>query len=203
MVPSRPVTPSDPTRVSASAPGSRVKDAELARRMRLGDERALEIIFRTYYAGLVGFARRYVKSTEIAEELVQDLFFKVWSRRASLGEIDSLKTYLFRAARNTALNHLRRRKLEHDWLERAVSVSADEHVVSVSDEATEGELTEAVRAAVDRLPPRCREVFLLSRDGALTYNEIAKALGISIKTVETQMGRALKALRDSLKAHRT
>lgn len=177
-------------------------DAELARRIRLGDEQALEVIFRTYYPGLVGFVRRYVKTTEIAEELVQDLFLKLWSRRGSLGEIDSVKTYLFRAARNTALNHLRRRKLEHEWLEKEGTTITEERSLEGDEVVTESEVTAAVRAAVDRLPPRCREVFMLSRDGGLTYGEIAKSLGISIKTVETQMGRALKALRESLKAYR-
>lgn len=177
-------------------------DAELARRMRLGDEQALEVIFRTYYPGLVGFARRYVKMTEIAEELVQDLFLKMWSRRGSLGEIDSVKTYLFRAARNTALNHLRRRKLEHEWLEKEGTTIMEERSLEGDEAVTESEVAAAVRAAVDRLPPRCREVFMLSRDGGLTYGEIAKSLGISIKTVETQMGRALRALRESLKVYR-
>jgi RNA polymerase sigma-70 factor (ECF subfamily) len=170
--------------------------------MRLGDERALEQIFRAYYEGLVGFVRRYVKTTEIAEELVQDLFLKMWSRRGSLGEIDSVKTYLFRAARNTALNHLRRRKLEHEWLEKEGTTITEEQTQEGDETVAESELASAVRAAVDRLPPRCREVFMLSRDGGLTYGEIAKSLGISIKTVETQMGRALKALRESLKAYR-
>lgn len=177
-------------------------DAELARRVRLGDEQALEVIFRTYYPGLVGFVRRYVKTTEIAEELVQDLFLKLWSRRGSLGEIDSVKTYLFRAARNTALNHLRRRKLEHEWLEKEGTTVTEERSLEGDEAVTESEVAAAVRAAVDRLPPRCREVFMLSRDGGLTYGEIAKSLGISIKTVETQMGRALKALRESLKVYR-
>lgn len=177
-------------------------DAELARRVRLGDEQALEVIFRTYYPGLVGFVRRYVKTTAIAEELVQDLFLKLWSRRGSLGEIDSVKTYLFRAARNTALNHLRRRKLEHEWLEKEGTTVTEERSLEGDEAVTESEVAAAVRAAVDRLPPRCREVFMLSRDGGLTYGEIAKSLGISIKTVETQMGRALKALRESLKVYR-
>lgn len=177
-------------------------DAELARRMRLGDEKALEAIFRTHYAGLVGFVRRYVKGTEIAEELVQDLFLKIWSRRGSLGEIDSVKTYLYRAARNTALNHLRRRKLEHEWVEKEQAVVSEDPGHEGDESLSESELATAVRAAVDKLPPRCREVFLLSRDGGLTYGEIATSLGISIKTVETQMGRALKALRASLASYR-
>ncbi|MGH7695542.1 MAG: RNA polymerase sigma factor [Gemmatimonadaceae bacterium] len=190
------ITPTD------SAAQRPLNDAELARRMRLGDERALETIFRAYYPGLVGFVRRYVKTTEIAEELVQDLFLKLWSRRGSLGEIDSVKTYLFRAARNTALNHLRRRKLEHEWLEKEGTTITEEQTQEGDETVTESELASAVRAAVDRLPPRCREVFMLSRDGGLTYGEIAKSLGISIKTVETQMGRALKALREHLKIYR-
>ncbi|MEW5915957.1 MAG: RNA polymerase sigma-70 factor [Gemmatimonadota bacterium] len=171
--------------------------------MRLGDESALETIFRAHYPGLVGFVRRYVKGTEIAEELVQDLFLKIWSRRGSLGEIDSVKTYLYRAARNTALNHLRRRKLEHEWMEKEQGIIGEEPGEEGDDTATENELAAAVRAAVDKLPPRCREVFVLSRDSGLTYGEIAKALGISIKTVDTQMGRALKALRESLKSYRS
>lgn len=179
-----------------------LSDAELARRMRLGDEKALEAIFRAHYPGLVAFVRRYVKSTEIAEELVQDLFLKLWARRGSLGAIDSVKTYLFRAARNTALNHLRRRKLEHEWLEKEGGALSEEQGQEGDEPVTESELATAVRVAVDRLPPRCREVFMLSRDGGLTYGEIAKSLGISIKTVETQMGRALKALRESLKTYR-
>jgi RNA polymerase sigma-70 factor (ECF subfamily) len=170
--------------------------------MRLGDEKALEAIFRAHYPGLVAFVRRYVKSTEIAEELVQDLFLKLWARRGSLGAIDSVKTYLFRAARNTALNHLRRRKLEHEWLEKEGGALSEEQGQEGDEPVTESELATAVRVAVDRLPPRCREVFMLSRDGGLTYGEIAKSLGISIKTVETQMGRALKALRESLKTYR-
>lgn len=170
--------------------------------MRLGDESALETIFRTYYPGLVGFVRRYVKGTDIAEELVQDLFLKIWSRRGSLGEIDSVKTYLYRAARNTALNHLRRRKLEHEWMEKEASIVSEDPGQEGDEPVTESELAMAVRSAVDKLPPRCREVFVLSRDGGLTYSEIAKSLGISIKTVETQMGRALKALRSSLSAYR-
>ena len=163
----------------------------------------METIFRTHYPGLVGFVRRYVKTTEIAEELVQDLFLKLWSRRGSLGEIDSVKTYLFRAARNTALNHLRRRKLEHEWLEKEGTTITEEQTQEGDETVTESELASAVRAAVDRLPPRCREVFMLSRDGGLTYGEIAKSLGISIKTVETQMGRALKSLREQLKGYRS
>lgn len=177
-------------------------DAELVRRIRVGDERALEEIFRTYYAGMCLFVRRFVHAPDVAEELVQDVFFKLWSKREGLSDIDALKTYLFRAARNTALNHLRRRKLEQAWEEKEGQRGEPVTSGGTDDEATAGELQRAVSAAIARLPERCREIFLLSREGGLTYGEIAAALGISIKTVETQMGRALKSLRLALGKYR-
>lgn len=177
-------------------------DAALVQRIRAGDERALEIVFRAHYGSLAGFVQRYVQAPDVAEELVQDIFLKLWSRREQLTEIESLRTYLFRAVRNQALNWLRRRKLERRWEEEHSEESEPVTAIAADDDASEQEITQAVRYAVDRLPPRCREIFLLSRDGGLTYNEIAKALDISVKTVETQMGRALKALRVSLASWR-
>jgi RNA polymerase sigma-70 factor (ECF subfamily) len=173
-------------------------DAALVHRIRAGDERALEIVFRAHFAGMAAFVQRYVQAPDVAEELVQDIFLKLWSRREQLAEIESLKTYLYRAVRNQGLNWLRRRKLERRWEEEHGDEAEPTAPVATDDDASEQEITLAVRAAIDRLPPRCREIFMMSRDGGLTYNEIALALGISVKTVETQMGRALKALRYSL-----
>jgi RNA polymerase sigma-70 factor (ECF subfamily) len=188
----------------ARAPEQRVEggpsetDADLIRRIRAGDERALEVVFRAHYVSMCTVVRRIVFAPDVAEELVQDVFFKLWSKRESIAEIDALKTYLYRAARNTALNHLRRQKLENAYEEREASKGEPSAVEATDDSAAATDLTVAVQAAIARLPDRCREIFLMSRDGGLTYNEIAKDLGISIKTVETQMGRALKSLRLSL-----
>lgn len=177
-------------------------DAELVRRIRAGDERALEAVFRAHYAGMASFVQRFVRSPDVAEELVQDVFLKLWTKRAQLAEIETLRTYLFRAARNTALNHLRRVKLERRWQEEQGVDDDPPATFAADDEATEQEVAAAVQEAIQRLPPRCREIFLLSRDGGLTYAEIARTLEISVKTVETQMGRALKSLRASLRPFR-
>jgi len=177
-------------------------DADLMRRLRAGDERALEEVFRAHYAGMVAFVRRFVFAPDIAEELVQDVFFKLWSKRESLSEIDALRTYLFRAARNTALNHLRRKKLESAWEEQEAARGEPSTSGGTDDEASTSEVEVAVNEAIGRLPTRCREIFLMSREGGMTYGEIARTLGISIKTVETQMGRALKSLRLSLARYR-
>lgn len=179
---------------SPSEPG-KGRDAELIRRLRDGDEGALEVLFREHYSTMVTVVRRIVFAPDVAEELVQDVFFKVWRKREALAEIDTLRTYLIRAARNTALNHLRRQRLEQAHEEREATKGEPMTQEATDDGAAAGELGEAVNRAIDRLPPRCREVFLLSRDTGLTYGEIATELGISIKTVETQMGRALRTLR--------
>jgi RNA polymerase sigma-70 factor (ECF subfamily) len=161
-----------------------------------GDDRAaFEAIFRAHYDGLVRFAARIVSSPELAEELVQDVLLKVWIRRDQLVASPDLKTYLFRATYNHALNHIRRRRLERLW--RSTLPPEEPSVApSAGDDATETEL--AIRRAVAALPDRCREVFVLSREHGMSYAEIAATLGISIKTVETQIGRALKALRAAL-----
>lgn len=177
-------------------------DAELLRRLRAGDERALEAIFRAHYAGMCAFVLRFVHAPDVAEELVQDVFLKLWTKREQISEIDALKTYLYRAARNTALNSLRRRKLEQNWEAQEAAHGEPVSNVSPDQETSTDELALAVKGAVDRLPGRCREVFLLSREGGLTYLQIAASLGISIKTVETQMGRALKSLRSALAKYR-
>ena len=173
-------------------------DAELVRRIRAGDERALEAVFKAHYAGMASFVQRFVRSQDLAEELVQDVFLKLWSKREQLAEIETFRTYLFRAARNTALNYLRRAKLERRWREEQGTDDDPPSSLAADEETVEQELSVAVQEAINRLPPRCREIFLLSRDGGLTYAEIARSLDISVKTVETQMGRALKALRASL-----
>jgi RNA polymerase sigma-70 factor (ECF subfamily) len=167
----------------------------------MGDERALEAVFRAHYATMCGVVRRIVFAPDVAEELVQDVFFKLWTKREQLVQIDALRTYLYRAARNTALNHLRRQKLEVAHEEREAA-KGEPMAEATDDSAAAGDLAAAVQAAINRLPSRCREIFLLSRDAGLTYGEIAAELGISIKTVETQMGRALKSLRLSLAAFR-
>ncbi|MCC6930237.1 MAG: RNA polymerase sigma-70 factor [Gemmatimonadaceae bacterium] len=196
---SRDLPPSDfPAPAAASLRG----DADLLRRLRAGDERALEELFRAYYAGMCAFVRRFVHAPDIAEELVQDVFFKLWSKREALSDIDALRTYLFRAARNTALNHLRRKKLENAWEEQEAARGEPMTNAATDDDASTDEVSRAVNGAISRLPTRCREIFVMSREGNMTYAEIAGALGISIKTVETQMGRALKSLRASLAKYR-
>lgn len=159
-------------------------------------ERAeFEKLFRTYYATLVTFAAGMVGSTDAAEDLVQEVFIAIWRRRAEIPPDKVARAYLYKAVRHRALNALR-----HDRVARE-SAATSEHsfvVPSAEDDFMHAEAESAMMAAISRLPERARLMFTLSRDEGLTYAEIAGVTGVSVKTVETQMGRALRALRESL-----
>lgn len=170
--------------------------AETLARARAGERDAFEQLFRCWYGRLASYAARLTQGADAAEDVVQDLFVALWNRREALPELDKLPAYLHRAARNRALNHLRQQKTAGKWLG---TQDSDPSVPAVAESELLGqEVAERVQAALAGLPPRSREIFLLSRDQGLTYNTIAETLGISVKTVETLMGRSLKALREAL-----
>jgi RNA polymerase sigma-70 factor, ECF subfamily len=173
-----------------------LSDRELLDRIRRGDQAAFEELFRTHYAALVGFAEGMVRRRDVAEEVVQEVLLNLWRRRETLQLEDSLRAYLYQSARNRALNHLRHERVVRDAAPRIVG--EDSVAAAGAAALEEAEIAAAVRQAVSELPERCREVFELSRTEGLRYAEIARVLGISVKTVETQMGRALKALRVKL-----
>jgi RNA polymerase sigma-70 factor (ECF subfamily) len=150
---------------------------------------------------LTDYANGMVRTRDGAEDVVQEVFVALWTQRDRLTTPDNLVGYLYRAVRNRSLNQLRHRRMVTDWQVR--QGAEDRAEAPPADRDTErGEITEAIRRAVSGLSPRCREVFELSRDRGLTYPEIAAALGISIKTVETLMGRALKGVRERLASFR-
>lgn len=171
--------------------------APLVERLRAGDRDAFEEVFRANYGRLADYARGLVGSQDAAEDVVQEVFVTLWTKRGSVSSPDNLVAYLFRSVRNRGLNFLRHQRLVTDFRSRKAAEGVPQ-AAPADREAVDAEIAEALAAAVDALPPRCREVFQLSRERGLTYPEIAETLGISIKTVETQMGRALKAIRARL-----
>jgi RNA polymerase sigma-70 factor, ECF subfamily len=169
---------------------------ELLARLRAGDRHALEGLLRAWYPRLAEYAASILGNRDAAEDAVQEAFIAVWNRRDSLPDDARFLAYVHRAVRNRALNQIRRHRTAARWLSRA---APELEAPPVAQEALEqAELNAALRAALADLAPRTREVFLLSRDRGLTYLQIADTLGISVKTVETLMGRALKALRARL-----
>ncbi|HEX9893075.1 MAG TPA: RNA polymerase sigma-70 factor [Gemmatimonadales bacterium] len=180
----------------ASSPGFHQQTAQFLARIRAGDRDAFEQFFREWYPRLADYAQRLLQNRDASEDAVQDVFVALWSRRDRLPEGDRLAGYLYRSVRNRALNQLRRQRTAGKWL---AVLDPDPAVPPDAETGIEDrELDQAYRAALAELSPRGREVFLLSRDQGLSYPQIADALGISIKTVETLMGRALRALRGRL-----
>lgn len=175
-------------------------DQQSIDRIRDGDRQAFEHLFRKYYKDLCRFALDYVNHLRIAEDFVQDVFFDLWKERRTLETECSLKAYLYGMTRHRALKHLRREQTRERWTESGdLQKSAPRRVPDQPGEVFEQqEQKREVKQAIEALPKRRRRIFMLSRRHDLTYSEIAAALDISIKTVETQMSRALKFLRKQL-----
>lgn len=172
-----------------------------AERIRSGNRRAFECLFREHYEALCRFALGYVDQLPEAEDLVQDVFFDLWEKRRTLDVEYSLRAYLYGMTRHHALKHLRRRRVRAKWTVQGEfrEASATTAKPGRTDDALQHkELEEAAEQAVAALPQRRRQIFVLSRRHGLTYPEIAEALGISVNTVETQIRRALKFLRKRL-----
>ncbi len=157
-----------------------------------------DFIFSYYYSGLCAYARRWVDSPEVAEDLVQDFFVRLWINSSNIEITSSLKSYLFSSIKNKALDHLKHVKVEVNYEKKLkhFSTKKDE---SSNWEFTESELTELIDKALQKLPPRCREIFTMSRFEGKNNADIATILGISKRTVELQISNALKTLRIELK----
>ncbi len=187
------------SRVSFIAPDSLVTDSELLAGLRRGEHAAFDALFRQWYEPVVRAANRILHEPGVAEELAQDVFLELWRRRETLPDGSSVPGYLLQAVRNRALNHLRHLQVQK---KSQVFVEALNEPAEPADaEAHTGELETAIREAVAELPPRTREVFVMSRERSLKYSEIAEQLGISVKAVEANMSRALRQLREKLSPH--
>lgn len=164
--------------------------AQLAKR----DSSAFEEVFKTYFKNLHAYACTIVKDEADAEEAVQQVFFKLWERAEHLSFSGSVAAYLYRAVHNQCLNQLKHQKVKANH-QLHVAYSMKNESVNGPAKMISKELEQKIREALNELPEQCRTVFQLSRFEEMKYREIADQLDISIKTVENQMGKALKQLR--------
>jgi RNA polymerase sigma-70 factor (ECF subfamily) len=173
-------------------------------RIRAGDEKAFEDLFKSYYRTLCTFTDGYVRSRDTAEELVQTIFLRLWEKRESWEPVTGIRAYLFAACRNQALDHLKHRRIVDRATLAASGMETQEMAATQPvqpDEAMHAtELADALRQAVEGLPERRRSVIVLRWQHHLSNLEIARALGISVKGVEAHVTRALAALREQLAA---
>ncbi len=177
------------------------KENRELRKIKDGDINSFEMLFHRFYKGLFGYARTLVSSGEVAEEVVQDVFYNVWKNRESLRITRSWQSYLFRSVYNNSMMYLRKTRREHTMEEGMVPEPRD-RAPDPSQELQFHEMSDKVSEAIRDLPERTREIFLMNRQEGLKYREIAERLSISVKTVEANMGKALRALRNTLEQYR-
>lgn len=176
-----------------------VNEKVLVERFIGGDERAFESLFKKHYQMLIKVGLFLLNDAEQTEEVVHDVFLNIWQKRDNVNVEASFKNYLITAVRNRCFNHLKAKKKttsiddDESWAEELVADTGADTIAQVK------EVGKAIEEAVDRLPEQCRIIFQLSRYEGMSYKEIAEALDLAPKTVENQIGRALKVLRAELK----
>lgn len=163
----------------------------------LTNERTFEVVFKNYYSQLCAFAYQYLNDHDQAEEIVQEVFSNVWQKSSDIEIKTSVNSYLYGAVRNACLNYIKHQSIvrKHEAYEKQRSDFLSIDFLELD------ELQEEIDKALNKLPEKCREIFEMSRFEEKKYREIADELGISIKTVETQMARALKVMRATLEPY--
>ncbi|MFN8210575.1 MAG: RNA polymerase sigma-70 factor [Bacteroidales bacterium] len=174
-----------------------IRETEIIARIRQGDIREFETLFRSSYASLVKYAGTLRKDKDTAEEIVQDLFFRLWQNKENLKIESSLNGYLFRSVHNKCLHHIEHMKVVEKHAREMIN-EPDQNDENPSEILEYGELQEKIARILERLPERCGQIFCMNRFDGLKYTEIAEKLSISVKTVEANMGKALKEFRRAL-----
>lgn len=172
-------------------------DLEIIRRIRQGDVGQFESLFRSSYVSLVRYARTLIRDPDTAEEIVQDLFFRLWRDRMDLKIESSLNGYLYRAVHNRCLHHIDHARVVEKYA-REMSAVTHESSEDPGDIMNYADLQARIAGIIERLPERCGKIFCMSRFEGLKYSEIAAKLSVSVKTVEANMGRALREFRKAL-----
>lgn len=173
------------------------EEQEILHKIAKNDRKVFEQVFKSYYTELCRFAMRYVREEVASEEIVQEVFINIWERRSELNINSSIKAYLFTAVRNRSFNWIKL-QLPKEQQKTDVDVLSELQIDNTEEDLRLEEIKGYVNDAIDTLPKKCKAIFILSRTAGMTYREIAEELDISVKTVENQVGLALKKLREQL-----
>jgi len=174
------------------------EEENILKEIRQGNLEAFELMFRTYYKELCNYAFQYFHDKCTAEEIVQDLFYKLWTKKETLIIRTSIRAYLYKAVYNNTMLTLREKNTRH--LVELVPEEIEQTLVNEPDMPIQSdELNQIIEETIGSMPEKVRRIYELSRLEGLKYREIAEKLSISVKTVEANMGKALKLLRKNLK----
>ena len=171
---------------------------ELLLLLKEGNMVAFDAIYKQYCKRLYGFVIRYVKQEADAEEIVQEVFIKIWENRDKIDVYSSFESYLFTISYNSAISLLRKRVQEKKYLEHLTSLQEIESGFELTDEIHFNELNDTIKYLLNKLTPRQKEIFQLSREEGLTHEEIAKKLGISVSTVKNHIVSVLRFLKSNI-----
>lgn len=183
-----------------------LSDQEILKGLRRGDLKSFQFLFDEHYKGLVSYARRFMPDADVSRDIVQDVFAYIWEKRNTLLISRSFQSYLYRAVHNACINYLKKEENKGNYVkEFLLKVHANaETDYDGRDGYTaliEKDLSEKINSAIDELPDQCRNIFKLSRFKGLKNKEIADIYSISTRTVETQIYRAMKVMKDRLKQY--
>ena len=179
------------------AEGMELENESIGTLLAQRDEAAFEQVFKTHFKRLHAYAFTILRDEIQAEEMVQQVFFKLWERNENLSLTGSISSYLYRAVHNESLNYIKHQKVRSNH-QLHVAYSMKNEVEHPAKKVMAGELEKKIHSALNELPEQCRTIFQMSRFDELKYREIADKLGISVKTVESQMSKALRLLRVKL-----
>lgn len=168
--------------------------------LKEGDTRAYQTLFDMYYVRLLSYMSTYTKNEDHAKDIVQEAFIRLWKNRQNIDTKASIPAFLHKIAHNIFIDKYRKNKRKQNLL-HSLSYEAVNNLAEEENEDFTIKKIEFVKKSVEELPPRCKEVFKLSKYEGLKYSEIAKTLKISVKTVEAQMGKAFSIIRKRAKEH--
>lgn len=163
-------------------------------------EKVFEDVYKAHFKALHAYANSILADYEHAEEMVQQVFLKLWEKRTNIEINSSIQAYLYRSVYNESINFLKHEKVKQahaSFVKHTMTESSNNHHKDIDTKELEGK----IRLALNKLPEQCRTIFQLSRYEELKYKEIAERLQLSVKTIENQMGKALKIMRTELAAY--
>ena len=173
---------------------NKVPNEYISKKIKSGDEKLFNQLFDDYYTSLCFFANNYLKDLDLSRSLVQEVFVNLWVKREKLDIGHSVKSYLYNSVKNISIDYIRKEKKKI----HIIDFSDDIVQSPFKDLVEEAELNDRINQSINELPEKCKEIFKLCRFEGLKYSQIAEQLNISIKTVEMQMGIALKKIRQKL-----
>ena len=182
----------------SSKPKILTDEKKLVKALKNGDKVAFEKIFHMYHKQLYYFCYSFLNQKEDAENITQDVFVKLWIKRATLDCDKSFSAFLFTMTKNRALNHIRTTIHQQIFVNQLLDNSFEDYC-QTDRQVSFNEVKRNLNELITQLPPKRKEIFLLSREKGLSHKEISKHLGVSVHTVESQMSKALKFIRNGLK----